>query len=126
MNSKKNWILIALAIVAFLNGVATQYLEPGVMFSRTDMLFMLIGVTLSFMWYYFDSEQIQYRRGRLLNIGVITIGILAIPYYFIRSRGLKKGFLYIVLFFLVATAWSVLQKGGAYTVYYGIHDHRMR
>jgi hypothetical protein len=122
MNSKKNRILVFLAIAAFSNGVATQYFEPEIMFAITDYLFMFIGVFLSFWWYYLDSEQIEFKRSKLLNIGIIAIGFLAFPYYFFRSRGLKTGLIYTSLFIVVAIAWSVLQSGGANLVYYGIQS----
>ena len=122
MNNKKNWILIALALLAIVNGGTSQYLEPGVAFGRSDLGFMLMGAILSFAWYYLDSEQIQYQRSTWLSVGVIGIGIVALPYYFFHSRGFKKGLLYTALFLLAAIAWSVLQTAGAYVVYYGVQS----
>jgi hypothetical protein len=122
MNSRKNLILLLLAIAAFSNGVITQYIEPGIMFPKTDIPFMLVGVFLSFWWYYLDSEQIEFQRGKLLNIGIIAIGFLAFPYYFFRSRGVKKGFVYTIAFIIVVISWSVLQSAGAHAVYYGIQS----
>lgn len=119
---KKNSILVALAVVAFLNGATSQYLEPGVAFSRADIWYMFIAVSLSFGWYYLDSQQIGYQRSKWLNVGIIGIGVLALPYYFFRSRGFTKGFLCTVLFIMFAVAWSALQMGGAYAVYYGIQS----
>ena len=118
----KNLILVALAVVALLSGAAAQYFEPGVAFPRTDLLFLLTGVTLSFGWYYLDSEQIQFRRGKLLNVCVIALGIVALPYYFFRSRGLKKGLVSTIVFLVAVSVWSLLQTGGAYAVYYAIQS----
>lgn len=120
MNSKKNWILVYIAIVAFLNGVATQYIEPGMVYPKTDIPFMLIGMFLSFWWYCLDSEQINYKRGKLLNVGIIAAGFLAFPYYFFRTRGIKGGIGYTSAFLVVIILWSVLQSVGAYAVYYGL------
>ena len=122
MNTKKNLVLLAQAIVGFLYGATAQYLEPGIAVSRTGIWFTFLGATLLFAWYYFDSEQIQYQRGRLLNIGIIFLAIIALPYYFFRSRGLKKGFVYTALFLMMAFAWSALQEMGAYAVYYVIQS----
>lgn len=74
------------------------------------------------MWYYYDTEQIKYRRSPLLNICVIGIGVIAIPYYFFRSRGFRKGLLYTALLLTFVIAWLGLQMAGASAVYYGIQS----
>jgi len=38
----------------------------------------------------------QYRAGPVLNVGVIALAIVALPIYFIRSRGWKRGSVSIV------------------------------
>jgi hypothetical protein len=113
---------VFLAITAFSNGVATEYFEPEIMFPLTDFLFMFIGVFWSFWWYYLDSEQIEFKRSMLLNIGIVAIGLLAFPYYFFRTRGFKTGLIYTSLFIVVVIAWSVLQSVGAQLVYYGMQS----
>jgi len=122
MDNKKNIVLLALAIVAFINGATTQYFEPGVAFPKTDMWFIFAGVVLIYMWYHFDSEQIKYKRGALLNTAVVALGAVALPYYFFRSRGFKKGLMYTVMFALLVALSAALQTGGAYAVYYGIQS----
>ena len=119
INKQKNGLLVALAVTAVLNGAVAQYFEPGVIFAKTDAIFTFVGITLIFTWYYLDSKQTRYRRSVFLNTAVIAIGIIALPYYFFRSRGLKEGFIYSALFILVMIGWSVLQIGGAYAVLYG-------
>ena len=122
MGNKKNIVLLVLAILAFINGATTQYLEPGVVFPKTDMWFMFAGIFFIYMWYYIDSEQVKYKRGALLNIAIVALGAVALPYYFFRSRGFKKGLIHTVIFFLLVALWVVLQTGGAYAVYYGIQS----
>jgi hypothetical protein len=112
MSNYKNWMLLAIPFVALLNGIVSQYLNPGAEYALSDIPFIFLGVTISFMWYYYDSEEIQYRRGVFLNIGIIAIGIIAFPYYFFRSRGLKKGVFYTAAFFAIAASWSLLQFAG--------------
>jgi len=46
---------------------------------------LVLGAIL-FCWYYFDSNDRSFSRSKWLNIGIIAIGILAIPYYLVRSR----------------------------------------
>ncbi len=92
------------------------------MFAKTDIPFVLVGTFLSFWWYYLDSEQMEYQRGKLLNIGIIAVGFLAFPYYFFRTRGIKKGFAYTTAFIIVVISWSAIQSAGAHAVYYGIQS----
>ena len=51
----------------------------------TTLLFSL----LIFWWYWADSTSRSYRRSPLLNVAVIAVGFLAVPYYLLRSR--EKG-----------------------------------
>jgi hypothetical protein len=41
---------------------------------------------LIFTWYRRDSDERQYRRSRWLNIGIILLTPVAVPYYLLRSR----------------------------------------
>jgi len=122
VNGKKVSVLAALAVVAMATGVTAQYVEPDALYPRSDLWFVLVATTLSFLWYYFDSEEFGYRRGLLLNMAIIVIGILAFPYYFFRTRGFRGGLVYTGLFLLVVVAWSLLSMGGAYAVYYGLQS----
>ena len=122
MNKINYWLLLSFVIVGFLNGAISQYLEPNVTFPRTDVVFMLIGAAIIFIWYYYDSENNKFKRSPLLNIAVVAIGILAVPYYLFRSRGLKLGALFTLYFIIVLLLWTVFQTAGMYLIYYGIQS----
>jgi len=88
---KAHWTLLALVVAITALSTVDSYLqahqirEPGWWHvSATLALSLLI-----FGWYYFDSESRSYPRSTLLNIAVIGVGIVAIPYYLARSR--EKG-----------------------------------
>lgn len=49
--------------------------------------FLALG--LIFAWYHMDSVQRSYKRSMLLNVGVVALAVVALPYYVIRSR--KRG-----------------------------------
>ena len=51
----------------------------------------IVSLAAIYWWYYADKAQRQYRAGPLLNVGVIAAAIIALPIYFIRSRGWKRG-----------------------------------
>ena len=50
------------------------------------MVTSMAGSLLVFWWYWADSTSRSYRRSPLLNVAVVAIGFLAVPYYLVRSR----------------------------------------
>jgi hypothetical protein len=116
MKKRETLLLLAWAITAFVNGLVSEYFEQGSVFARTDFVFMLAGGLIIFTWYYYDSEQIKFKRGILLNTGIIAIAIIALPYYFYRSRGFKTGLMFTAIFLLVALTWSMFQLAGGYAI----------
>ena len=51
----------------------------------------LVSLAAIYWWYHADKAQRQFRAGPLQNVGVIAMAIIALPIYFIRSRGWKHG-----------------------------------
>lgn len=83
-------LVIVLLYFAALGGL-TAYLEVQRIAEPqwSVMLTSLMGSILVFWWYWADSTLRAYRRSPLLNVAVVGIGILAVPYYLLRSR--EKG-----------------------------------
>ena len=75
-----------------------------------------VGVFLVFLWYRFDTDAMNYRRSPLLNVAVVALALVALPYYFFRSRGFTRGLLASAMFLLVFAAYSLLQMAGETTV----------
>lgn len=66
---------------------------------------------LIFAWYYFDSEVLAYPRSPALNIGVVLLAGVTIPYYLVRSRakGRKlRAFLMLIGFLALCAASDTL------------------
>jgi len=122
MSKQKHIALALFLLLAFLSGVARQFFAPGQLLSRIDIPFLLVGLLLTFLWYRIDSEHLRYRRSPILNVMVLAFTLLALPYYFFRSRGFLRGSVATVLFLLVAIAYSALQAGGEYAIYYGLQS----
>lgn len=116
--SQKTLLLIALAAASFLAGAVRQYFDPGEFFARSDIAFFLLGTTLIFLWYRADSDAHNYKRSALLNIGVVAFAVIALPYYFFRSRGAKGGLVALGYFILALALSSALDTGGGYLTYY--------
>ncbi|MBI1425015.1 MAG: hypothetical protein GC149_16330 [Gammaproteobacteria bacterium] len=120
MNNPKKWYLISLAIVAFIQGAFSQYMYQARIGNPDPfgIIFLIIGAAFIYFWYATDAEQIGYKRGYVLNICVIALTIVGLPYYFFRSRGLKKGLIYSAVFVVFILLWFVFEFAGALTVNY--------
>ena len=92
----KAYALGALAAISFaiplLEAAVTGRLEPLSSFALAQILLTIPPV---YWWYHIDKTQRQYRAGPLLNVAVVAVAVLALPYYFIRTRGWKRGLLSI-------------------------------
>ena len=68
----------------------------------------LLSIPPIFWWYHVDKAEKGYRAGPLMNGGVGALAILALPVYFIRSRGWKRGSVSIVKGVVVVAAITLL------------------
>jgi len=117
VNSKK-LVLVLLAALSFLSGIIDQYFYPEQQFPPTAIAFTVVGIFLIFVWYRLDSDQVGYRRSPWLNVSVVALAIVALPYYFFRSRGVKRGIIYSAFTVLAFLASNALSLAGAYATYY--------
>ena len=95
---QKRAALAALALIAFaaplIEHWSTGRVEP---FGRFDMVVTLVSLPFLFWWYHVDKREHGYRAGPLMNGGVLAAAIVALPIYFVRSRGWRRGRVTIVL-----------------------------
>ena len=86
MKSKQILILLLLYFAA-LSGVAS-YLDTRRIAEPQwfVMVTSVVGSLLVFWWYWTDSTSRAYRRSPLLNVAMVAVGFLAVPYYLLRSR----------------------------------------
>lgn len=80
-------LVLLLVYMAALSGMASYFdarriAEP----QWSVMVTSILGSLLLFWWYWADSASRSYRRSPLLNIAVIAVGFIAVPYYLLRSR----------------------------------------
>jgi len=68
----------------------------------------LLSIPPIFWWYHVDKGEKQYRAGPLMNVGVVAVAVIALPVYFIRSRGWKRGSLSILQGIAVVAAITLL------------------
>ena len=118
----KSLLLLALAAASFASGAIGQYLYPGYEASPVDLWFLPVFALLIFWWYRMDTIQTGYRRSPWLNIAVIGIAFLALPYYFFRSRGFKRGALATVGMVGALLLSGLLTLGGQHAMYLGLQS----
>jgi hypothetical protein len=112
-------LVIAYLVLSVAEGVLSPVFYPGQVFSPITVAFMLAYLFLVFWWYRVDSDVQKYSRSVWLNVGVICLNIIALPYYFFRTRGGKGGAIATIVFLLFIVASGFLTgivEWGTYTV----------
>ena len=118
MKNRKAFVLALIVLVAFVDGVAHQLIAPGEIFAPSDLVFTVVVTLLTFVWYRFDSDDAAYPRSPFLNVAVIALAVLALPYYFFRSRGFARGSIAVGIFIGFLALYFSLQSAGEYAAYY--------
>jgi hypothetical protein len=108
--SAKTCALAILAAISFLGPIlellVTGRIEPYGNFAMGEVFVSLAPI---YWWYHEDKKQMQYSAGPLMNAGVIALAIVALPIYFIRARGWRRGGLFILMFVVAVAATFMLE-----------------
>ena len=87
--------LIALALLGvvslagpFAEALITGNVEP---YGKWELGETFVALVLIFWWYHVDKAEHGYRAGPLLNGGMLLAAVVAMPVYFVRSRGWQRG-----------------------------------
>jgi hypothetical protein len=117
MKNPKLLVLGLLLASAVLGGVARQIIAPGKPFAQVDIFFILAGAILVFTWFRIDANQRNFKRSPILNVAVVALAAVALPYYFFRTRGFVGGLAATAGFIGIAILFSAIQYAGSYAVY---------
>jgi hypothetical protein len=117
MKNMKLVVFGALMLSALLSGAVHQMVAPYDLVVSIDIPFMLVAVFLLFFWFRLDSDERGYKRSPLLNVGVIALAVIVMPYYFFRTRGFVRGLAASALLLVVGIMYSLLQYVGVYLAY---------
>ena len=79
-------LALLLAVTLVFGVVDARETALGIQSGGWAVLSTLMFSFLSFYWYRLDSEARLYRRTALLNVGIVMLAIVAVPYYLVRSR----------------------------------------
>ncbi len=111
--SPKQKVLLTIALVSIIEGSVGQYFYPNSPVPPSTLWLMVVFSFLIFLWYRIDAKQFGYPRSVALNVAVVALHFLALPYYFFRSRGLKKGFVAVGLYILAFLGSVLLSTSAA-------------
>lgn len=118
--NKKNLILVALAVVSFFSGAIDQYFQHGSILASEYLIETFVTFFLVYIWYRLDSDEYGYSRSRWLDIGVIALTVVVLPYYFFRSRGAKRGAIASGVMLLAYITSFALSIAGAFAIRYAV------
>jgi hypothetical protein len=106
-------VLIAALGAAFVLGAGVSMAHSEAHIEWLNGLSVLLSTFLTFAWYRYDSEARSYRRSYALNIGVIAVTFVGLPYYLFRSRGWTAGLQAHALLIGLAAGLAALLVAGA-------------
>jgi hypothetical protein len=116
----KTKILLLMCALAVIEGVLLQAFFIDSPSSAPPRLAWLLPYSfLLFWWYCVDAEQRNYARSGWMNYGIILLAIVALPYYFFRTRGFARGLLANLLAVLTLALSLAMNIAGAMLVYLG-------
>ena len=75
-------------VAPFVEMVTTGQVEA---LSKFDLATTIVSIPLIFWWYHVDKREHDYQAGPLMNGGILAVAVVALPIYFVRTRGWKRG-----------------------------------
>ena len=111
---KQKYVALGLLAAVSFFGPMTERLTTGRVddFSTYAIVDTVISLVLVFWWFHLDKAEHDYRAGKLMNAGVLIFAAIALPIYFVRSRGWKRGGIAILLALLFLGVMFVLEEAG--------------
>ncbi len=92
MHRQKAAALIVLGVISFVMPLLERAVTGRVeMMSSYGLAETVLSLIALFWWFHLDKADHGYRAGKLMNAGVLIFAAVALPIYFIRSRGWKRG-----------------------------------
>ena len=83
------------ALVGFASGCGlAQFRIPGYDSIGAVAAGLLLSIA-AFIWFSADSFRRSFRRSAILDVAFVGLTALVLPYYLVRSRGLKAGLIAI-------------------------------
>jgi peptidoglycan/LPS O-acetylase OafA/YrhL len=84
--TQRHVLFLLLGLSAAASVLDVLVTDAGLLAPGWTLLCPILFSVLVFLWYRLDSNARGYRRTPLLNVGVIGLAFVAMPYYLVRSR----------------------------------------
>ena len=105
--------LVTLAAISFVMPAVERAMTGHVeMLSTYGLVETALSLIALFWWFHLDKAEHDYRAGKLMNAGVLIFAAIALPIYFVRSRGWKRGGIAILWALLFLGVMFVLEEAG--------------
>ena len=92
MDRGKVTALVIMAALSFICPAIERAMTGRVeLLSSYGLAETALTLVALFWWFHLDKAQHGYRAGKLLNAGVLVFAAIALPIYFVRSRGWRHG-----------------------------------
>jgi peptidoglycan/LPS O-acetylase OafA/YrhL len=115
LHKRKQNTLIALLGVSLLLGIAEVALQPAG--ETSNPLLMLGGnivlLLIGLYWLHLDSTELDIRRPTWLNVGIVLLAAIFVPYYLYKTRPPERRLPAIAAFFGVVLASMAASAIGA-------------
>jgi hypothetical protein len=102
--SSTKGIALSIAVLGFIYGAVWVFFYRSDGEPETVAIFGILLTVAVFVWFREDATAHSFRRSPILNMAVIGLPIIAVPFYLFRSRGLKGGALATSVAFLIFAA----------------------
>ena len=98
MHKGKAAALVTIAALSFVCPTIERAMTGRVeLLSSYGLAETALTLVALFWWFHLDKAERDYRAGKLMNAGVLVFAAIALPIYFVRSRGWKQGGIAIAL-----------------------------
>lgn len=115
MNQKRSALILLLLISLLLPIVEMLSTGKIEILGKFAALHGGLSALAIYWWYYLDKQQLGFRSGVFQNIGMLALSFVALPVYFIRSRGWKIGSIWILKSIGFLVVMSILSILGEFT-----------
>lgn len=117
LQRQKQAALVALLGASVVLGIVEVALGLPMQNSPDRLLFTFVGnlalLVLGFRWLQLDARELDIRRPLWLNIGIILLAAVFVPYYLFKTRPPERRLVAIAAFFGVVFACMLASAFGA-------------
>jgi hypothetical protein len=117
LHRQKQATLVALLGASVVLGIVEVALGLPMQDSQQRLVFTFVGnlalLLLGFRWLQLDARELDIRRPTWLNIGIVLLAAVFVPYYLFKTRPPERRLLAIASFFGLVIACMLASALGA-------------